>query len=155
MDIEKRNKLISLVLFFVIIALGYWLYDSITSPYAKEQARKEMTQRVRNRLESVKNALIYYQNKNENKFPKEIDSLVSFLKGDSMSVALGDSLYGVSFIGTDFNFDSLVYSPRTSKKFEYALNDTIRPNIYLLKDPDTDDRIGSLERTTSLNAPSW
>jgi hypothetical protein len=27
--------------------------------------------------------------------------------------------------------------------------------IYLLKDPDSEDVIGSLERTTRLNAPSW
>jgi hypothetical protein len=35
------------------------------------------------------------------------------------------------------------------------LNDTIRPQLYLLVNPGTDDRIGDLQRTTLLNAPSW
>lgn len=154
MDIEKRNRLLSVILFIVIVALGYVLYDSITTPYKEEMARKQLTERVRARLTSVRDALVYYRTKND-KFPKEIDSLVSFLKRDSLSVAMGDSLYGFSFKKGQFTFDSLIFSPRTGKKFEYVLNDTIRPNIYLLKDPDSDDRIGSLEKTTLLNASSW
>jgi hypothetical protein len=35
------------------------------------------------------------------------------------------------------------------------VNDTIRPPLYLLKDPGSDDAIGSLERITLLNAPNW
>lgn len=154
MDIEKRNQLINVILFIVIVVLSYVLYDSITTPYKEEMARKQLTERVRARLTSVRDALVYYRSKN-NKFPKELDSLVSFLKRDSLSVAMGDSLYGFSFKKGQFNFDSLIFSPRTGKKFEYVLNDTIRPNIYLLKDPDSDDRIGSLEKTTLLNATSW
>ncbi|TNE73679.1 hypothetical protein EP331_03995 [bacterium] len=154
MDIEKRNRLISVVLFIVIVALGYVLYDSITTPYKEEMARKAMIERVRLRMSNVRDGLVYYRNKND-KFPKEIDSLITFLKRDSISVSMGDSLYGSSFKKGKFTFDSLLFSPRTGNKFSYALNDTIRPNIYLLKDPDSDDHIGSLTKTTSLNAPSW
>ena len=154
MDIEKRNSIISIVLFVVIIGLGYTLYDSITTPYKKEMARKAMTDRVRDRLTNVRDALIYYRVKTE-KFPKEIDSLVSFLKRDSIAVANGDSLFGSSFKKGTFSLDSLMFSPRSGGKFMYTLNDTIRPNIYLLKDPNSDDRIGSVEKTTLLNAPSW
>ena len=58
--------------------------------------------------------------------------------------------------GYTFKLDSLLYSPRAPhKRFEYTLNDTSRPPIYLLKDPDSDDKIGSLEKATLLNAPSW
>lgn len=154
MDIEKRNKIISLFLFIVIIGLSYYLYDSITTPYKKEMARKAVIENVRNRLTSVRDALIYYRVKNE-KFPKELDSLVAYLKRDPNTVQNGDSLYGYSFKKGTFSFDNLILSPRNGNRFEYTLNDTIRPNIYLLKDPDTEDRIGSLEKTTLLNASSW
>ncbi len=154
MEIEKKNNIISVVLFVVIIALAYMLYDAITTPYKAEMARKAMIERVRLRMTHVRDALIYYRNKND-KFPKEIDSLVAFLKRDSVIMANGDSLYGLSFVKEPFSFDKLVMSPKSNQKFEYTLNDTIRPNIYLLRDADTDDKIGSLEKTTLLNAPSW
>jgi hypothetical protein len=154
MDIEKKNKIISVILFVVIIALAYMLYDAIKTPYQVEMARKAMVERVRLRMTHVRDALVYYRNKRD-KFPKEIDSLVVFMKSDSVSVAMGDSLYGGSFVKEPFSFDKLILSPKSGNKFEYTLNDTIRPNIYLLKDVDSDDRIGSLTKTTDLNAPSW
>lgn len=71
-------------------------------------------------------------------------------------IAMADTLFGSSFGNNPFNADSLVFSPRPPhSKFIYTLNDTLRPQIYLLEDPDTDDAIGSLERTTMRNAPNW
>lgn len=154
MDIEKRNKIYSVLLFIVIVALAYMLYDAITTPYKAELARKAMVERVHLRMSHVRDALVYFRNKTD-KFPKEIDSLVSFMKRDSVANVMADSLYGGSFEKEAFSFDKLIESPKTGKRFEYALNDTIRPNIYLLKDPDSDDRIGDLQKTTLLNAPSW
>jgi hypothetical protein len=73
------------------------------------------------------------------------------VRTDSVVSTKTDSLFGEGF-----NPDSLVYSPRTGSMFEYALNDTGRVAIYLLKDPDTDDHIGSLiPDVTLLNAASW
>lgn len=154
MEIEKRNRIISIVLFIVIIGLTYYLYDSITTPYKREMARKAVIERVRSRLSSVRDALIYHRVKTD-KFPSSLDSLVSFLKRDARSSVNGDSLYGYSFKKGTFTYDKLILSPRNENRFEYTLIDTIRPNIYLLKDPDSEDRIGSLEKTTLLNAPSW
>lgn len=154
MDIEKRNRIISIILFIVIIGLSYYLYDSITTPYKKEMARKAVIERVRGRLTSVRDALIYHRVKTD-KFPSNLDSLISFLKRDPKASVHGDSLYGYSFKKGEFSYDKLILSPRNGNRFEYTLVDTIRPNIYLLKDPDSDDRIGSLEKTTLLNAPSW
>ena len=74
-----------------------------------------------------------------------------WLKTDSLTVANLDSLFGASF-----NPDSLYYSPRTGNAFLYALNDTGRVAIYLLKDPDSDDQIGAeTPDVTQLNAASW
>ena len=156
MDIETRNKIWTVVLGIIIIGLTYWLYDSLVTPYQEVKEREAMTEKVRQRLVDTKDALIQYQTRNEEFPPTDggLDSLVSFLKADSMMIAMGDSLFGTSFDGP-YNPDSLVYSPRTGKKFEYTRNDTLRPQIYLLEDPDTEDAIGSLERTTMRNAPNW
>ncbi|PAU95145.1 hypothetical protein CK503_02800 [Aliifodinibius salipaludis] len=158
MDIEKRNRILSIVLAIVIIVLGYWLYHSIVDPYEEVIEREQMTEQVRHRMGLVRDALVQYEQDKDNFPPTEggLDTLVSYLKTDSLMVANGDSLFAPADPNKSFNPDSLIYSPRPPhKKFEYALNDTLRPNIYLLEDPDTEDRIGSLEKTTELNAASW
>lgn len=155
MDIELRNKLLTIVLGLIIIVLAYFLYDSLVTPYQEVKERQAMTEKVRQRLLDAKDALIQYQTRNETFPPTEggLDSLVNFLKTDSVMIVMGDSLFGTTM--EVYNPDSLIYSPRTGKQFNYTLNDTLRPQIYLLEDPDSDDSIGSLERTTMRNAPNW
>lgn len=158
MDIEKRNRILSIVLAIVIIGLGYWLYYSIVEPYQKVIEREQMTEQVRHRMGLVRDALVQYEQDKDNFPPTDggLDTLVSYLKTDSLMVANGDSLFAPLDPNKTYKPDSLIYSPRPPhKKFEYTLNDTLRPNIYLLEDPDTEDRIGSLENTTDLNAASW
>lgn len=155
MDIELRNKILTIVLGLIIIALAYLLYDSLVTPYQEVRERQALTEKVRQRLLDAKDAMIQYQTRNETFPPTDggLDSLVNFLKTDSMMIVMGDSLFGRTM--DVYNPDSLVYSPRTGNRFIYTLNDTLRPQIYLLEDPDTDDTIGSLERTTMRNAPNW
>lgn len=156
MNIETRNKILTIVLGIVIVGLAYLLYDSIVTPYQVVEERKAMTEKVRNRMMSVKDALIQYDARTDSFPPSEggLDSLVQFLKTDSLMIVMGDSLFGGTF--EVFNPDSLIYSPRPPhNKFMYTLNDTLRPQIYLLEDPDTDDTIGSLSKTTMKNAPNW
>lgn len=155
MNVEKRNQLLSIVLAIIIIVLGYFLYRSIVVPYQEVLEREAMTEHVRFRMMDVRDALNYYRGDFDEYPPTKggLDSLVAFLETDSLMVADGDSLFQSL---TEYNPDSLVYSPRPPhKKFEYTLNDTLRPQIYLLKDPDSEDQIGDLERTTLLNAASW
>ena len=158
MDIDKRNRLLSIVLGIIIIGLGYYLYHSIVDPYQEVIEREQMTEKVRYRMGSVRDALVQYERKVGNFPPSEggLDTLVQFLKTDSTMVAKGDSLFAPMNPNEEYIPDSLIFSPRPPHpKFEYTLNDTLRPQIYLLKDPATDDRIGSLENTTNLNAASW
>lgn len=158
MEVEQRNRILSIVLGIVIIVLGYWLYHSIVDPYQEVVEREKMTERVRHRMGNVRDALIQYERTNDQFPPTEggLDTLVKFLKTDSLMVANGDSLFKPIRANESYNPDSLIYSPRPPhKKFEYTLNDTLRPQIYLLKDPDTKDKIGSLENTTELNAANW
>lgn len=156
MDIESRNNILTIILGLIIIGLTFWLYDSLVTPYKQVKEQQALKEQVRQRLLDTKDALIQYQTRNENFPPTEggLDSLVNFLKTDSMMIVMGDSLFGRTF--DVYNPDSLVYSPRPPyPKFEYTLNDTLRPNIYLLEDPGSNDAIGSLERTTMRNAPNW
>ncbi|GIV59665.1 hypothetical protein GQ464_014170 [Rhodocaloribacter litoris] len=141
---------LQVVLGIVILVLAYFLYVSITEPYQAVERQRELTRLTRERMDDVRQALVYYRQVNE-RFPRTLDSLVMFLKTDSLAQARTDSLFG-----EPVNFDSLIYSPRTGKPFEYALNDTSQVMIYLLKDPDSDDQIGSLiPDVTLLNAASW
>ena len=156
MDIESRNKILTVVLGVIILGLGYYLYDSLITPYQEVKEREALEEKVRQRLIDTKDALIQYQTRNETFPPTDggLDSLVKFLKTDSLMIAMGDSLFGRTF--DVYNPDSLVYSPRSPfPKWEYTLNDTLRPQIYLLEDPGSDDAVGSLERTTMRNAPNW
>jgi len=154
MDIQTRNNLISAVLIVIIIGLSYWLYRSIHDPYEKVLQQEHMTQRVRTRMENIRDVLIKYQTKHS-AFPKNLDSLVVFLKTDSAIVAADDTLFNKT-VGK-YNPDSLIYSPKPPHhEFLYTRNDTIRPQLYLLVDPaDSTNRIGSLTTTTQLNAASW
>jgi len=141
---------LQLVLAIVIVGLAYLLYVSITAPYEAVERQREMTQMTRARMGQVRAALGVYERSN-GRYPGTLDSLMTYVHTDSFVVASADSLFGEGFIA-----DSLVYSPRTGRMFEYALNDTGRVVIYLLKDPDTEDRIGALTPDiTLLNAASW
>jgi type II secretory pathway pseudopilin PulG len=154
MNIDSRNKIIGVVLWVVIIGLAYVLFDTIYTPYQQVVEQREETELVRARMESIRDALIQYQRDNET-FPADLDMLVNYLKTDSTMVAQGDSLFGRP-AAFPYDPDRFTYTIRESgSRFGYALNDTLRPQIYLLTDPDSEDRIGSMERTTLLNAASW
>lgn len=141
---------IQVLLGIAIVALAYWLYVSITAPWDAVEHERELTRQTRERMDKVRTALIRFE-RIEDRYPGGLDSLVTWVKTDSFMVANTDSLFGASF-----NPDSLIYSPRTGSQFVYAVNDTGRVAIYLLKDPDSEDQIGSeVPDVTQLNAASW
>ena len=141
---------IQILLGIVIIALAYFLYVSITEPWAIEERKREMTELTRERMDKVHTALIRYE-RQQDRFPGSLDSLVMWAQQDSLISLRSDSLFGEGFV-----LDSLPYSPRTGSAFEYSVNDTGRVAIYLLKDPDSDDQIGSdVPDVTQINAASW
>ncbi len=140
---------IQVLLGIAILALGYWLYVSITAPWVAVEQERAITAETRGQMGKVRIALIRHERALD-KFPSTLDSLVIWVRTDSATVANWDSLYGV-------NPDSMLYSPRTGNRFLYTLIDTGRVAIYLLKDPDSDDQIGSTnpDDITTLNAASW
>jgi hypothetical protein len=61
-----------------------------------------------------------------------------------------------SFFHGPFDPNEFLKSARSGARFHYALNDTGRVKVYYLKDPDSDDHIGSIEPDISrLHAGSW
>jgi hypothetical protein len=144
------NLIIQVVLAVIIIGLGYFLYISITEPYKVIERQREVTEQTRDRMSNIRTALINHERR-EGRYPHTLDSLHAYVLEDSFMVAGRDSIFGPGI-----QVDSLIYSPRTGRMFEYSVNDTSNVRIYLLEDPDTDDRIGS-ERpdVTRINAASW
>lgn len=142
---------IQIVLGLVIIALGYWLYLSITAPWDAVERERAVTAMTREQMDKVRIALIRHE-RVEDRFPGTLDSLMLWVRQDSIILSNPDSV----FERMGINLDSLIYSPRSGNKFLYNLNDTGRVKIYLLKDPDSDDQIGSeTPDVTQLNAASW
>ena len=157
MDIDKRNQLLTILLGVIIIGMSYYLYISIVGPYQAVLDEREMVERERHRMEVARDAIVQYNRRKGNYPPTEggLDSLVAFLKSDSMMVARGEDLFEFQ-PPSSYDPDSVIYSPRPPhNRFEYTLNDTLRPQLYLLENPGSEDQIGSLERTTMLNAPNW
>ena len=156
MNIDTRNKILSVVLGIIIIALSVFLYDSIVTPYQEVKEREAAKEGVRNRMLTLKDALVQYESKFGHFPPTEggMDSIVVFLQTDSLMVSMGDSLFA-QLPPLEYSPESLVIAPLSGTKFIYTHIDTTRPPLYLLEDPDSDDAIGSLSRTTMRNAPSW
>ncbi|HEX7072040.1 MAG TPA: hypothetical protein VF190_14600 [Rhodothermales bacterium] len=149
---ESRGLRVGLqvLLGIVIIVLGYVLFQSITKPYEAIEHQRELTRATRERMADVRTAMVRYE-RVHSRYPLTLDSLVQFVKTDSLIAVKEDSVFGHDIVP-----DSLPYSPRTGRMFELSVNDTARVKTYLLKDPDSDDQIGTIEAdVTRLNAASW
>lgn len=141
---------LQLILMVAIVGLAYWLYVSLTAPYEEIRRQEAVTAETRMHMQKIRTAMIRYEAVN-GRYTADLDSLVMFLQTDSLYQAAGDSL-----LGADFDLASLPLSPRSGNRFLLSVNDTSRVQTYLLRDPDTDDRIGTeLPDVTLLNASSW
>ncbi len=137
---------IQLLLGILILALAYWLYVSVTGPWQQVEQQREVRDRTRARMLQVSEGLRAFDRQN-GRFPGSLDSLLVWMTTDSL---------GRSIPTDDLPPDSLLVSPRTGKGWLYTVNDTGRVAIYLLKDPDSEDHIGSeMPDVTRLNAASW
>lgn len=150
MNIDQRNRIFSIVLIVVIGVLTVWLYNTITGPWKEVQAKQAEIQQVRSRLLAVNDAIRYY-NEQQGRYPASLDSLMIFLRDDTFFQQNTDSLLR----DRQFDAQNFIQSPRNGNRFEYALNDTVRPQLYLIEDPDSDDHVGTLSKVTDRGAPSW
>lgn len=155
MTVDRRNTILSIVLAIIIVVLAVILVRSIVIPYKSVEKREALTNQVRTRMLNLRNALMLYQ-RHYNHFPATkggLDSLMTLFTPDSMQ-SIRDSI----FVTKDYGImqDSLIFSPRPPhKKFEYTMTDSLFREIYVLKDPDSGDQIGSLTNITLINTPNW
>lgn len=140
-----------LVLWLVIIGLGYFLFYSITEPYEAVKRAEALTEETRSRMDVIRQVAIHYENQYD-RYPGSIDSLEIYAKTDSLFLTVRDSI-----LGAGLTADSLIFSPRNGQPFIYAINDTSKVKTYLLKDPLTADSIGTVlpDDITLVNAASW
>ncbi len=132
----------------LILGLGYYLYYSITEPYNRIERKQELTEQTRDRMSHLRTALIDYE-KDSTSFPDSLELVLNHIERDTILSAERDTSWNV-------NLDSLLHSPRTGKQFQYTLSDTGRVETYLLEDPDTKDKIGTLTGDpTKTNSASW
>ena len=142
---------LQLVLWLVIIGLGYFLYYSITEPYEAVKRAEALTEDTRERMDYIRQVAIHFENQYD-RYPSTIDSLEMYAKEDSAFLAVRDSI-----LAGLISVDSLIFSPRNGQPFVYAINDTSKVRTYLLKDPLTADSIGTVlpDDVTLVNAASW
>lgn len=142
---------LQVVLLLVIVGLAYWLYRSITDPWAERERIEAITESVRERMNDTKQALLRYYAVNR-RYPQTLDSVVLFARRDSVLQLHADSLFGPGF-----QLDSLMYSPRTGNAFLYTASDTAKVPYYKLTDPDNPQDFIGTDRgeITLINAASW
>jgi hypothetical protein len=150
MNIAQRNRILSILLLIVIVGLGYWLYASITGPWQQVQKERQMTEQVRERMFQINNA-IRFHNDRTGRFPESLDSLMAFLEADSLFQLRATNI----LVMNEFDPATFLNSPRTGNSFTYELNSESRPPLYILRDPDSEDHIGTLTRVTDRGAASW
>lgn len=141
---------VQIVLALLIVGLSYYLYYSITEPFDRIERQQQITEETRTRMSNIRTAIIDFE-RDSTSFPDSLGVLRRHIESDSILSTAQDSVFGRSI-----NLDSLFHSPRTGKPFQYTVNDTGRVETYLLKDPDTEDQIGTLEPDpTKTHAASW
>jgi len=141
---------VQVVLGIAIIVLSYFLYQAITEPYERIERQEQMTEDTRQRMSQIRTALVDFE-RDSNFFPDSLDTLLVHIQRDSVLSTAQDSVFG-----GPINIDSLLYSPRTGSRFLYSVSDTGRVETYLIEDPDSDDRIGTLSGDpTQTNVASW
>jgi hypothetical protein len=154
---NAARLLIQGALILAIAGLSWFLYRAIHDPWAAFQAEARETELVRTRMDNVRTALIEFNNRND-RFPGSLDSLVAFVKTDS-AIRRADlaELFPRPEWAPPFVADSLPFSPRSGRRFEYVVNDTSDLDIYYLADPDNPaDHIGAREPDPGRrNAASW
>ena len=122
-----KKKVISIVLSLVIIGLGYYLVKIIKDPIDFMAAKEVRYAAVVQNLKDIRTAQIAYKTVHD-KFTNNFDSLIAFVKNDSMSIVkinskiiddtttilIKDTSYQpvlTSIFNTDYPTDSLCYVP--------------------------------------------
>ena len=147
---EQLRLGIQVLLAIAILGLAYFLYYSITEPYERIEQQQQRVEVTRDRMDNVRTALIDYE-RDSSSFPDSLNLLKTHIQRDAILSTAQDSVFG-----GPVNLDSLFYSSRSGERFQYAVSDTGRVETYLLEDPASNDKVGTLTGDPTLtNSASW
>ncbi len=133
---------LQILLTIAILALGYWIWESIQQPIRFQQAMNERKEKVVERLSQIRDAQVAYRSINQ-KYTGSFDSLIAFVKTGKIPMVrmegrLTDSMYAAgmtelealaqgiikrdtvfvsvidSLVKNFYNPDSLAYVPFTA-----------------------------------------
>ncbi len=97
--IKQQNtmkKVLQILLVFVIVGLGYLVYDSINQPIKFQEQQEKRQTAVVNRLKLIREAQVAYKGRYD-KYTGSFDTLINFVKSDFFKItknegSLSDSL---------------------------------------------------------------
>lgn len=148
---------LQVLLAIVIVVLVYVLFRTIQEPQEAYERELAVTEATRARMSDIRSAMRTYERQYD-RYPTTLDSLVQVVEADSFFLAKRDSIFGLGGERTyAFYPDSLPYSPRGGR-FNLTVVDTSDVAVYLLEDPGSDDYIGTTDPSRAagmLNAASW
>lgn len=147
---------LQVVLAIVIVVLVYVLFRTIQEPQEAYERELALTEATRARMSDIRSAMRTYERQYD-RYPTSLDSLVQIVETDSFFVAKRDSIFGLAERQRPFYPDSLPYSPRGGR-FNLTVVDTSDVAVYLLEDPGSSDFIGTTDPSRAagmLNAASW
>jgi type II secretory pathway pseudopilin PulG len=153
---DTARTVVQIVLAIVIVVLGFVLFRTIRAPQVAFEREQALTELTRERMSLIRDAMRTYERQYD-RFPTTLDSLVMAVRTDSFFVAKRDSIFDLEE-GETIEWDSVLYSPRDGRFDLTVVEDTTGTEVYLLEDPASPDYIGTddpARAAGALNAPSW
>ncbi len=148
------DRAVRLLLSLVIAAMAVALVYVIVTPAQRAAEAQALTNLSRQRMSDVRNALGAWRTVHDS-YPATLDSVAIFARTDSAFQAQLTTDEGRT---SEFNPDSMLVSPRSGERFEYAVvSDTTGLEIFWLNNPDIPgDSIGArIASPAYRNAASW
>ncbi len=152
MEAKQRAKgswILRAVIVILVFVLVYVIYDPYQYMVQDEAFRKESRARMMN-LRSAELRFIevnaYYTG--------SLDSLLDFIRTDSLLVANRDSVFTKLSHGA-FSIDSLGFSPRSHSPYKLSVDNSTAIKKYFLECADRYGSIGSLTDDSRINKGSW
>ena len=152
MDTKQRTRGSWVLRAIIIILVGVLVYV-IYEPYQMMTAEEMYKKESRLRMMNLRTAELYFLSKS-NYYTESIDSLVQYIKTDSLLVANRDSTFKPLTSG-QFSPDSLLYTPKNHRPYKLKADNATAIKKYLLECPDGYGSIGSLTDESRINKGSW
>lgn len=144
----------SLVLKIVIVLLIGVLVYTIWEPFEIIRTEERQRNESRLRMSTIRNAQMLHFSQHQS-YIKELDSLVTWIKSDSLAIAARDSLFRPIATGV-FEPESLKYSTRSHQEYKLEVDDTSSAtHRYYIECPDGFGFVGSLDDVSQLHRASW